>query len=247
MLQHGQLKVAFKCPSVFKENFEKANCLLTISVGQLSHEGEKLAATLYAVNQVFARCKILVGDTLQRHTDKILSDLPDAVLYANAKQKGDEWLHRNSKMIKQIAIPCDISRWDSWLYHPNFIEAKEKVERYYSADENFKKAMHATIKEVQARLVRRTLNNIVNLDSIFTNSYNYLIEECAAQLLWASDAESINYEIYPSPRNKILNYTYNQYVKPHNADTLKPISLKFKKRSSIVTNDENNERCIENF
>lgn len=40
------------------------SCLITISVGQIVHEGEKFKAVLELVNNSFKKCTIAVCDTL---------------------------------------------------------------------------------------------------------------------------------------------------------------------------------------
>ncbi len=57
---HGGLKVAFKCPANFKSLFKNSECSLTISVGQEYHEGNKLLATINAINKAFKCCHVMI-------------------------------------------------------------------------------------------------------------------------------------------------------------------------------------------
>ncbi len=68
-----KIKPAFKYDATHAPiPFDQAHCLLTISVGQEVHEGEPFAATVALVRQQFARCTLLIDDTLQRHTLALL-------------------------------------------------------------------------------------------------------------------------------------------------------------------------------
>jgi hypothetical protein len=231
MLQQGQLKVAFKCPSIFKENFEKANCSLTISVGQPNHEGEKLVATLRAINKSFKNCTIMVCDTLQRHTDRIFfPNLDDLAAYIESKKAGDLWLKQNKVYLEVLDAVPRISRWDNWLYHPLFEQQKARMLHAYEQDPGFKKAMQKTIDEFATRLINRLGEDPHILERVYEHSFNYLIEECAIQQIWI--LESYNFEIYPSERNAILDYTYRKYVQPNHPTLLRPVALKFKRRGS---------------
>ena len=66
---YGQDKSIFRSTSDdVKSQFKKSRCLLTISVGQATHEGELFAATMDLINASFKSCVLLIDDSLQRHT-----------------------------------------------------------------------------------------------------------------------------------------------------------------------------------
>ena len=60
----SKVKAVFKCSEEFKSKFAHSNCLLTISVGQATHEEELFAVTMDLVNKSFASCTLLINDSL---------------------------------------------------------------------------------------------------------------------------------------------------------------------------------------
>ena len=119
-----KIKPVFKCPDYFKDKFIHSKCLLTISVGQEVHEGEKFFATVDLINSSFKEVIILIDDTLQRHTMKIHSPLSIDQLYKISFEAGDQWLERNYKYYNHFAIPYKIIRWDHWLNHFFFLSIR---------------------------------------------------------------------------------------------------------------------------
>ena len=104
------------------------SCILTISVGQNVHEGEKFKATLNLINKNFKKCTIGVCDTLQRHSIAMLAGLEGDVLYEIAKKDGDQWIDRNIEYCKKyLAIPFEIIRWDNWLRDEKYKLYREQV------------------------------------------------------------------------------------------------------------------------
>ncbi len=100
--------------------FDQAHCLLTISVGQEVHEGEPFAATVALVRQQFARCTLLIDDTLQRHTLALLHPERRAEDFlASAQQEGEAWLARNHSTYQHLP-QLKIVQWDDWLNHPRY-------------------------------------------------------------------------------------------------------------------------------
>ena len=77
------------------------SCMVTISVGQSVHEGEKFKATLKLISKHFKKCTIGVCDTLQRHTTAILTNLKANELCEVTKHYGDQWIERNIEYCKQ--------------------------------------------------------------------------------------------------------------------------------------------------
>ena len=58
----SQIKPVFRCDEHLKRRFNKSKCLLTISVGQEMHEGEKFLSTIALVDRCFDACVMLVDD-----------------------------------------------------------------------------------------------------------------------------------------------------------------------------------------
>ena len=67
--QQPRIRPFFKnVPKDCQRGFKDSKCLLTISVGQSTHEGELFSTTMDLINNSFASCVLLVDDSLQRHT-----------------------------------------------------------------------------------------------------------------------------------------------------------------------------------
>ena len=143
MFQGGLTKKA-----ILKSNdaheFCKSKCCITISVGQRYHEADMFKATLASINNNFQRCTIVMGDSLQRHTMKILSPLSKEEVYARANLLGDQWLERNAATIEKLKIPYQISRWDYWLNHSAYNGKYNIINELYLNDPTFKENVDIT-------------------------------------------------------------------------------------------------------
>ena len=114
------------------------SCMLTISVGQQVHEGEKFKATLELINNNFKKCTIGVCDTLQRHSLAILADLKSQDLHNISKQAGDQWIDRNIEYCEEILkIPFKLKRWDEWLQNDKYYIFKKQIDQLYRKDSEF--------------------------------------------------------------------------------------------------------------
>lgn len=206
--------------------FALSKCILTVSVGQPNHEGDKFFATVLAVNKQFTSCIIMVCDSLQRHTMKISSPLDLSELHKESNILGDEWIARNSLAIKQFDIPYQISRWDAWMNHRNYSEKSLLINSLYSNDPLFKKS----IDETAHRFSERKMDiSVVDRNISFNLSKEYLLEECAVMLLQADD--DYPFEIYPSQRNDAMDYVYQQIISYTNDELMRAVSIKFKNLS----------------
>ena len=67
-----KMKVRLRCQDG-QAVMQGSSCIVYISIGQPYHEKEKFLATMDLVNRTFSACHIVVCDTLQRHTLRILS------------------------------------------------------------------------------------------------------------------------------------------------------------------------------
>ncbi|MDF2690685.1 MAG: hypothetical protein K0S29_540, partial [Gammaproteobacteria bacterium] len=101
----GKIKPVFKCDEKFKPLLKQSSCLLTISVGQEVHEGEKFLTTIDLVNTNFKHCTILVDDSLQRHTMQINRPPSSDGFHHQSVLEGDSWLKRNKNVYSQLNIP----------------------------------------------------------------------------------------------------------------------------------------------
>ncbi len=219
------------CPISDRQQFKYSHSLLPISIGQPAHEGKKLESTLKLVNNSFNQCTILLGDTLQRHNLKLTLNLPECETREKANTLGEEWLERNHNIIKNtLKIRHNLLRWDTWLNHYDFKNQLAKIEDLYSNNTKFKHAFDTTIDEYLER--NPTEHNTTHFKKA---SLDYLKEECAVMILWAS--EHYDFEIYPNGRNTAMAITYEHLIRPYNSSLLRPVALRFKKyHRNLATN-----------
>lgn len=223
------VKASFKdCPVAERKLFNQSSCLMPISVGQSVHENEKFKATIELISRTFKSCTILVDDTVQRHTFKINSaNLSDSDAYKQSLIAGDQWIERNCSTYEKMSIPCNIIRWDKWLYHNDFNNQLKFIQNLYNNDLTYKKAIDENINDYIKRNVQKELINNFDLKRVSLLCLDYLQEECAAMTLWPEG--NYNFEVYPTGRNKAMAATYESIIKYKNPELLKSVSLRFKK------------------
>lgn len=230
MVSH--IKPVFRCVSIYKNLFKHSQCALTISVGQKAHEEEMLAATVELVNTRFSSCIIFLDDTLQRHTMALNTNKSAEDFYEMSFKEGDLWLQRNKKYYSKLTILKDIIRWNTWLNHPSFNKEKEKVTLLIKEDPFYRSIFQETVNKFLSRYCSRLHTQLyLNLEKARQHCLDYLIEECAALCLRLES--TCHFEIYPSRRNLAMAETYKRFILPKYPDLLRPISMKFKSRSSL--------------
>jgi hypothetical protein len=222
------IKASFKeCPLEDRKIFYKSHCLMPISIGQKVHEGEKFIATMRLVERTFARCTILLDDSVQKYTLKIKSEEDLAILHQQAIEAGTAWLQKQKDLIlDKLSIPYTVIRWDDWLLLPEYTENYKKVVSLYNENLIYKAAIDNTIKDF---LDRYAAHDATSFD------YNkardlclvYLLEECTVMSLWVKGG--YDFELYPSGRNKAMSATYEFLIKNQYQNLLKSVSLRFKK------------------
>lgn len=229
------IKASFReCPLEDRKLFQNSSCLMPISVGQAIHEGRKFIAVLQLINRTFKKCTILVDDTVQRHTRKILfPEKNDSLLYEETLLEGDEWLARNSHTFSELNIPYDIQRWDRWLKHSQFDEQLQKVKDLYQLNSDFHNEINLNIKDYLERHKKHYPNEYFNQSHAFNCCLTYLQEECAIMSLWVYGG--YDFEVYPSGRNRAMAATYKYLIAPFYPNLLKPVALRFKKYTAQVT------------
>lgn len=218
-------KVTFKnVDEVTKTKFKSSKCLLTISVGQQSHEGELFSMTMDLVDQNFASCVILVDDTLQRHTMALNSSKSIDELYDISLKEGDLWLKRNCKYYSKLTIPYKIIRWDYWLNHSEFNAKKKLIEDRLESDPGYHKSFDITHKDFLDTYVKR-LEDVskFNVEDAIMHSFNFVLEECVGSLLWVE--LQCDFEIYPGKHNPAILYTRSNFVTDIIKNQLNPITI----------------------
>ena len=205
------------------------SCILTISVGQNVHEGEKFKATLNLINKNFKKCTIGVCDTLQRHSIAMLAGLEGDVLHEIAKKDGDQWIDRNIEYCKKyLAIPFEIIRWDSWLRGEKYTLYRERVNFLYNTDKVFVSIIEKLAIEFNNRLKKRDYN--LNEEKGLKLSTEYLLEECAVMSIWYEEGYSV--DVYPSIRNEAIEYCFSVIMSQYYNHLLLPAGVNFKKNNT---------------
>lgn len=225
-------KCRFKhIPDVEKEVFYNSSCLLTISVGQEYHEGEKFKATTELVKNSFKSNHLMLYDSLQRYTMALRSNADADDFYEIATKQGDYWLERNSLAIENLQ-PHRIIRWSEWLSHPKFTYFKDKIETLKRENSEYNLAFEVTtnefIKRFEARLPHSRSFNKTRAQKLCTD---YLVEECTALCIWPETKCYV--EVYPKPRNAAMDQTHKRLILPFYPKQLHSVELKFKNKSKL--------------
>lgn len=206
----SRIKVRFNCPAEYKSQFAISRCLVSISVGQAKHEGEKFKATLEKVDQCFSHCTIMVADTLQRFNFKMFHPhLSSNQARQMAYHAGDEWLMRNKEAIANLSIPYEIIRWDEWLAHSKFKLCKLLIDELYENNEAFRRSLHQAGSEFLLRLSAQ--GKILNQIEAYKQSLEFIKEECAVQVLMVK--RQFDFELYPSLRLLPVDFMHRLILK----------------------------------
>ncbi len=215
-----------------RAQFKNSQCLLTISVGQATHEGEMFAATMALINASFGSCILLVDDTLQRHT-MALNKAEEADFYNNiALQEGELWLQRNKKYYSSLTIPLKIMRWDFWLNHPKFNAKRNEIIQLTENDPIYKStfvhSIEAFLKKYRERLVDP---ENFDIERAWRLSFDFVVEECTALSLWPELL--CHYEVYPNRHNKAIEESRKRFVLAYYPDLLHALTISFKNAAQI--------------
>lgn len=215
-----------------KASFKNARCLLTISVGQEVHEGDKFFSTVDLINDSFGSCILLVDDSLQRHS-MALDKAEDATFfYPQSLVEGDLWLERNQKHYQRLHSLERILRWNHCLEHPEYLTQQQKILSHmletpeYQA--SFNQSINSFLQRFYARLLKKEHFELKRARRL---CLDYLVEECTALCLWTE--LRCAFEVYPSKRNLAMTETHKRFVLPTYPDLLHPISIKFKNRTQL--------------
>jgi hypothetical protein len=227
-----RIKAVFKCKEEFKKQFKNSKCLLTISVGQEVHEDEKFLATIDLINSSFASCTICVDDSLQRHSLSLQYGKQPEDWYQASIDEGDSWLERNKYYYSLLKIPYKIIRWDKWITHKEFFIQQQLIKNTYETNQNYKNAIDSSVKEFLDRYQKRLARNQqFDYKHGFRVCKDYLLEECTALCLWAT--EEYNFEVYPSKRNDAMSMTHTIFIKPTTPNLVNAVAIKFKNRKQL--------------
>lgn len=230
MKQKAYLK---KFSNVNDDVFEGSACLLTISVGQASHENEHFSAVVDLINNKFSSCTITLHDTLQRHTAALSSSIDAVDLHQALLKQGDLWLERNSKFYEKLTIPMNIMRWDEWLNQPDFEIYKSKVEGLIKSDKQYANFFNCAMNDFLARFQKR-IDNPYDFDTARAEKLcmDYLIEECAVLCLWPDT--DCQYELYTGKHNVAMQATWQYFIGTKIDNPIRSLQIGFRSRKDLI-------------
>ncbi len=228
-----KVKASFpRSNAINKDEFVNEHVMLLISVGKKKHYNHYFKATIELINKSnFSRCTMLVCDTLQRYNLMMESTDSAETAILKSKAMGDEWIQRNKAIYTNLTMAYNIIRWDYWLIQDNYNKKKIFIENLFKQDKAFNQAIITTAHEYSGRQHKHNLRALGD-DACLNLSVSYLLEECAAMLLWPH--QQYHYELYPSERNFAMTYIYEKFIRPGYPSLLKPLTLRFKKMKTKV-------------
>lgn len=229
----GKVRAFFKSVSDdIKSQFEKSRCLLTISVGQATHEGELFAATMDLVNTSFKSCVLLIDDSLQRHTMAFDKEENADFFYEKSIEEGKLWLQRNKIFYDQLTIPKKIFHWDMWLNHENYKSQRRRIIDALQSDASYKAAFDQSINEFLTKYCARLPEpDKFPIERARQLSFDFVLEECSALSLWPE--LDCHFECYPNKHNSAINQTRERFVFPKHPHLLQSITLGFKNAQQL--------------
>lgn len=230
----GRIKACIAQSLAVKSNFNGSVCALPVSVGQPYHETEKMLATVELVNKYFAKCVIIVCDSLQRHNTMLYCDDNESIAYEKAVIIGTQWLERNANIFKQLKIPYELVRWDKWYKNEKFHVYLEKIEELVRVNADFAMIVDdcANIFVKQHLAYYGTKIFSKPTEEILRICKNYLKEEATVLLMW-SHYENYGFLAYAGSHNGVITSVYQYFIKQNGGKSkLVPLKIKFKKKSS---------------
>ena len=163
---------------------------MEISVGQPYHEGAKLEAALEWAGKNFRRTVLIIGDLPQRYNLMFEAGLSATDAAAKAKRMGDLWLQRNALTLARWP-DFEITRWEDWKRHPDYLNTRWQVGRLYRDNERFRASM---IDALTAKFKRGGYDPD-RFEEFKKLSTNYLLEESAVFAIAYNELRGIS--VYP--------------------------------------------------
>lgn len=220
------VRAVFKCENSYKAKFSQSQCLITISVGQDSHEGEKFGALVELINNSFKSCIMIIDDSLQRHTMALSSEKNSDFFYPLSIKEGNTWLLRHKKIIKNFSILKKIIRWDAWLNHSKFLIQKNEILHLIATQDPYRKAFETAVEDFLEKYCRRKFSKSFNINRAEQLCFDFVVEECAALSLWPE--LQCRFEVYPSNNNLAMDETRKYFIFSQDPELLQSIKAGFK-------------------
>ena len=206
-------------------------CFFSISMGNENQAGEKLKATVEWINQNFSFCIVNLADTLQRYNFEMVGQSPDQA-YASAKALGDQWLKANGKILENLKVTYNLTRWDNWRYSPVLQTVKDHYLNLYSSDNRFSYALNEDINKFVDKY-HSTRGAHLTRDGYFSGCLSYFLEELSVWTIVGRTGKYI--KIYPAKPHRIaIDLSYCLYPAPEGIENIIFARLSFKKRGQTI-------------
>ncbi len=163
--------------------------MLSISIGQQRHEGERLASMIRWINLHFKQCYIDLSDSLQRY-NHIAAGLSEEDAWRRSLQDGLDWMERNQAALETLSIPYKVFHWDSWLKDAEFPPVRDMVQKIYADGDLFRDAVIEDAEEFVQRSADREYST-----RALTCSISYILEELAVFTLMGKKLDATR--VYP--------------------------------------------------
>jgi tRNA-dependent cyclodipeptide synthase len=217
-------------------------CYLGNSLLSKSHSEEYLESMVNWINEETNFKNVVVGlsDTLNRFTIQNEQNLSTHEAHLQALKLGDEWIEKNTAILKKLKKPFKFFRWDDW-----FFRNEDTIDRYkdfylnlYNHDYILRSALH---EDVNKFFNRRYGKSIIEMPmENFNASLEYLIEELAVYSCIFEKMDDVT-AIYPANELKMLKAIRRGLVQgiPNTIDdsffiklNLQPVDVNFSQQAA---------------
>lgn len=213
-------------PKAFEDG---STCVLPISVGWDYHEGEAFQATIDLVCQRFSFCRVVVCDTLQRHSLRFASGLlkSEVEVWDSSLHDGDAWLERNKCYLQTLSVPHIITRWSQYLNEPSYHYYHHKLDTLLKNDKKLNELVIQSAEAVYNKFVGSgRVSEDPSLRARFLKaSTAYQQEEIAVVMSWETMREDIL--LYPKNLGDGMKAVMDS-VWGRERSFLQPLQIKFK-------------------
>lgn len=167
---------------------------LGISVGNPSHEGEKLAALVEWAAARFDTVNVLVADSLQRHNLMAESAISEDEAMLQAQEAGADWIARNRAMLDKLPL-ARLYRFDDFRLHTDFMKMHRLLCGLYERNMRFRKLIDGDAQAFLERRKQREGADKIDDERFLKASRAYLIEELVVMKIFHEDCPGV--EVYP--------------------------------------------------
>ncbi|MEN9449684.1 MAG: hypothetical protein RJA83_298 [Pseudomonadota bacterium] len=207
---------------IWKSQSKTNSLIVGVSVGADHFEGIGLSSLVNAINMLSEKvthCTIAICDTLQRHNYRLDGKTSEKDAYTMSEIAGDQWIERNTPILKKLKISYQTTRWNEWLNDSRYANAFTEVSTLFDKDPEFKKEVECSIKTFSSRFRKRHEElgfsaEVIDPEILVDSCRAYLLEECAIIMkLWPINRVShCEFLLYPGKMTKALAYTYEKLV-----------------------------------